>query len=99
MIRVCFIGLRSQASSRWFIASPPPHGRARPILAGADSPSLRLDVTGANRDQLLLAGVREAHIHVAGLCTAMHLEILTSYRVEKERAGRLAGVIAPRVQN
>ena len=80
---------------RWFIASPPPRGRVRPILTGVERPTLRLDVAGANRDQLLLAGVRDAHIHVSGLCTAMHLEILTSYRVEKERAGRLAGAIVP----
>jgi copper oxidase (laccase) domain-containing protein len=57
---------------------------------------LRLDVAGANRDQLILAGVPEASIHVAGLCTAMHVELLTSYRAEKERAGRIAGVICPR---
>jgi hypothetical protein len=80
---------------RWFIASPPPRGRVRPILTGAERPRLRLDVAGANRDQLLLAGVRDEHIHASGLCTAMHLEILTSYRVEKERAARLAGAIAP----
>jgi hypothetical protein len=34
---------------------------------------------------------------VSGLCTAMHLDILTSFRAERERAERLAGVIrAPR---
>lgn len=54
---------------------------------------MRLDVPGANRDQLVLAGVREENIHVSGLCTAMHLDLLTSYRVEKEKAGRIAGVI------
>ena len=54
---------------------------------------MRLDVPGANRDQLILAGVREENIHVCGLCTAMHLDVLTSYRAEKEDAGRIAGVI------
>jgi polyphenol oxidase len=54
---------------------------------------MRLDVPGANRDQLILAGVPEENIHNCGLCTAMHLDVLTSYRVEKERAGRVAGVI------
>jgi len=54
---------------------------------------LRLDVPGANRDQLILAGVPEDHIHLAGLCTAMHLDVLTSYRAEKEKAVRMAGVI------
>ena len=54
---------------------------------------MRLDVAGSNRDQLVLAGVREENIHSSGLCTAMHLDVLTSYRAEKERAGRIAGVI------
>jgi polyphenol oxidase len=74
---------------RWFLARPPARGTAQ-------RPMLRLDVAGANRDQLILAGVEETNIHVAALCTAMHLDVLTSFRVEKERAGRLAGVIRPR---
>jgi polyphenol oxidase len=57
---------------------------------------LSLDVAGANRDQLILAGVNPDAIYTAGLCTAMHLDLLTSFRVEKERAGRLAGVIKTR---
>jgi YfiH family protein len=77
---------------RWFLARPPADGtrRRRP---GAAGPTLRLDVAAANRDQLILAGVEDANIHTAMLCTAMHLEVLTSFRAEKERAGRLAGVI------
>jgi YfiH family protein len=54
---------------------------------------MRLDIAGANRDQLILAGVREENIHACGLCTAMHLDVLTSFRREKDHAGRLAGVI------
>jgi len=74
---------------RWFAAQPAPRGsRLRP--------KLRLDVPGANRDQLILAGVPPARIHVAGLCTAMHLDVLTSYRAERENAGRLAAVIRAR---
>jgi YfiH family protein len=71
---------------RWFLAPAPPRG-------SRERPKLRLDVAGANRDQLLLAGVPEEHIHSSGLCTAMHLDVLTSYRAEKENASRLAGVI------
>jgi len=71
---------------RWFHATPPPRG-------SRERGRLRLDVAGANRDQLLLAGVEEEHIHLSGLCTAMHLDVLTSYRVEKEKAGRLLGAI------
>jgi YfiH family protein len=59
-------------------------------------PQLRLDVGGANRDQLILAGVPESQIHDSRLCTAMHLDVLTSYRAEKEHAGRIAGAIAAR---
>lgn len=78
---------------RWFLAPPAPRGGFRPVPGATDGPRLRLDVPGANRDQLMLAGVPEHNIHLAGLCTAMHLDVLTSYRAEKERAGRIAGVI------
>jgi len=68
--------------SRWF-------------LTPRDS-RMRLDVAGANRDQLILAGVPEEQIFSAGLCTAEHLDVLTSYRAEKDRATRIAGVIRAR---
>ena len=55
--------------------------------------SLRLDLQQANRHQLTAAGVPDAQIHDCGLCTAMHLDVLTSYRAEREGAGRIAGVI------
>jgi copper oxidase (laccase) domain-containing protein len=71
---------------RWFLAPPPRRGER-------ERPPLRLDVAASNRDQLVLAGIPEANVHVAGLCTAMHLDVLTSYRVERENAGRLAAVI------
>jgi YfiH family protein len=74
---------------RWFLAPAPPRG-------SRERPKLRLDVVGANRDQLLLAGVSEEQIYSAGLCTAMHLDVLTSYRAEKDAAGRLVGVIRAR---
>jgi copper oxidase (laccase) domain-containing protein len=54
-------------------------------------------MAGANRDQLLVAGVPDEQIHMSGLCTAMHLDVLTSFRAEKEKAGRIAGVIRARV--
>jgi polyphenol oxidase len=71
---------------RWFVAPPPRRGEY-------ERPRLRLDTWGANRDQLVLAGVAEQNIHVCGLCTASHLALFPSYRVEKEKAGRMAGVI------
>jgi copper oxidase (laccase) domain-containing protein len=93
---------------RWFLAPAPPRGsRGRPASAEGfgearrsafDSdagrrPKLRLDVAGANRDQLVMAGVPGEQIHLSGLCTAMHVDVLTSYRAEREHAGRIAGVI------
>jgi YfiH family protein len=71
---------------RWFLAPPPPRG-------SREQPRLRLDLVGANRDQLVLAGVDEHRIHACGLCTAMNLEVLTSFRAEASNAGRLAAVI------
>jgi polyphenol oxidase len=71
---------------RWFRAPAPPRG-------SRERAKLRLDVAAANRDQLLLAGVPDEQIHTSGLCTATNLDVLTSYRAEKEEAGRLAGVI------
>lgn len=53
----------------------------------------RLDLVAANLDQLTRAGVLAAQIHACGLCTAMHLDVLTSYRAEKEKAGRIAAAI------
>jgi YfiH family protein len=79
-------GYERHLITRWFATPPPPRG-------SRERPALRLDVAGANRDQLVLAGVPEAQIFVSGLCTAMHLDVLTSYRAEKERAGRLAAAI------
>lgn len=74
---------------RWFATPPPPRG-------SRERPRLRLDVALANTDQLILSGVPEDRIHASGLCTAMHLDVLTSYRAEKEKAGRIAGVIRAR---
>jgi polyphenol oxidase len=74
---------------RWFAAPPRSRGSRTPG-------SIRLDLSRANCDQLVLAGVAGEDIHVAGLCTAMHLAVLTSYRAEGHRAGRLAGAIRAR---
>jgi purine-nucleoside/S-methyl-5'-thioadenosine phosphorylase / adenosine deaminase len=78
---------------RWFEAPPAPRGSFSHLEGRGNRPRLRLDLPRAARDQLILAGVPEDRIYVSGLCTAMHLDVLTSYRAEKERAGRIAGVI------
>jgi YfiH family protein len=76
---------------RWFMARST--GRAL-----RQRGPLHLDVAGANRDQLVLAGVTAHNVYLSGLCTAMNLDVLTSFRAEREKAGRIAGVIvAPRL--
>ena len=72
--------------ARWFASPPPPRGSRGRV-------TLRLDLAGANRDQLVLAGVSEERVFDCGLCTAMHLEVLTSYRAEGHHAQRLGAVI------
>ena len=72
---------------RWFSTPPQPRG-------SHERQQLRLNVAGANSDQLILAGVPPEQIYDVNLCTAMHLDVLTSYRAEKEKAGRIAAVIA-----
>jgi len=74
---------------RWFLARPV--GRAVRTCG-----PLHLDLAGANRDQLVLAGVFEQNVYLSGLCTAMNLGVLTSFRAEREHAGRIAAVIVPR---
>ena len=73
---------------RWFATPPPRRGEPRGLQR-----KLRLDVVTANRDQLILTGVREDRIFSAGCCTAMHTDVFTSYREEKDRAVRIAGAI------
>ena len=65
---------------RWFMT---PGSAAKP----------RLDTWAANRDQLMMAGVLEENIHISGLCTASNVDLFPSYRVEKEKTGRLVGAI------
>jgi YfiH family protein len=53
----------------------------------------QLDLPLANRDQLASAGVPSSQIHVAGLCTKSFPDVFHSYRVRKEQAGRMVGII------
>jgi YfiH family protein len=67
-----------------------PHGR-RWFYRLADG--WMLNLWNANRDQLVEAGVKDANVHVAELCTSMHPELFDSYRRDGEAAGRLAAAI------
>jgi YfiH family protein len=78
--------------SRWFMARPAPRGEF-PASPHGSGGKLHLDTWGANRDQLLMAGLAEENIHLAGVCTATNLELLPSFRKEKEQAGRMVGAI------
>jgi YfiH family protein len=71
-------GHARQDVDRWFIPSG-----AKP----------HLDLWSANRDQLVACGVPAQNIHVCGLSTVSHPDVFDSYRVDGERAGRMAGVI------
>lgn len=53
----------------------------------------KLDLWQANLDQLVMAGVPAAQVHVAGLCTATHHRIFHSYRIDGARAGRMVAGI------
>jgi purine-nucleoside/S-methyl-5'-thioadenosine phosphorylase / adenosine deaminase len=72
-------GHRPESVDRWF--KPGPAGR--PCL----------DLWRANRDQLVSAGVPADRIFVAELCTKTHAPFLHSYRVAKEKAGRMIGIV------
>ena len=49
----------------------------------------RIDLPRANRNQLVLAGVNAAHIHIAPLCTMCRNDLFFSYRREKLAQGRV----------
>jgi YfiH family protein len=81
----------------WFQPDVPgktPHASASVSVGATDR--LKLDMWKVNRDQLVAAGLSPERIHVAGLCTASHVDHLYSYRVEGAATGRLLGVIRAR---
>ena len=84
--RICDGGTRA-ISDRPLVPVADPCARVAEIVRGCAS------TWRGQIDQLILAGVAEEQIYSSGLCTAMHLDVLTSYRKEKEKAGRIAGVI------
>jgi YfiH family protein len=55
---------------------------------------LHLDLAGANRRQLLSAGVKEGNISVIAMCTACRPDLFFSYRAAKGPTGRQLGVVA-----
>jgi purine-nucleoside/S-methyl-5'-thioadenosine phosphorylase / adenosine deaminase len=60
-------------------------------------PSLHLDLTEANRRQLLSAGLRSSAVHLVKECTGCHTERFFSHRTEQGFTGRMMSVIGIRV--
>lgn len=52
-----------------------------------------LDLEGANRDQLIGAGLHPGAVFASGLCTKTHQDRLHSYRGAGSAAGRMLGAI------
>lgn len=50
--------------------------------------SLRLDLVGANRFELIQEGVPSTNIHSVGLCTSCHPDLFFSYRRDGVQSGR-----------
>ncbi len=71
-------GHQARDIDRWFIRST-----ARP----------HLDLWRANADQLIAAGLQSDRIFSCGLSTVAHPEVFDSYRVDGERAGRMAALV------
>jgi len=59
----------------------------------------QLDLPLANHDQLAAAGVPTSQIHVSGLCTKSFPDVFHSYRVARERSGRMVGIIRVKAEN
>jgi hypothetical protein len=73
-VRTAFLAMTPDAAA-WFADDEP--GR------------WKLDLLSANADQLRDAGLAAEAIHVAGVCTADHLDLCYSHRREGETAGRM----------
>lgn len=69
---------------KWLSMTPPGHD--------APAPRVRLDLAGANRSQLVAAGVPGRNIVTSELCTACRTDLFFSHRRERGRTGRLLAV-------
>lgn len=59
-------------------------------------PKLHLDLVGANRRQLVAAGLRPRHIWASPLCTSCRVDLLFSHRGERGKTGRMMGAVGLR---
>jgi YfiH family protein len=91
-------GATQDAMARWFHQRPQPT-RQNPSMAGLGPPREEhwyFDGWAAAREQLRGAGVPEAQIHTAEVCTASHPDTLCSFRRDGAPAGRIAAAIRMR---
>jgi YfiH family protein len=92
-------GASGRRLARWFLPAPI-HSAANPSMSGVTGPRRAdrwfFDGWRAAREQLSEAGVPDAQIFLAGLCTASHPDILCSYRRDGSLAGRIAGAVRSR---
>lgn len=90
-------GFEAGQLSAWFFDRPRPNGanRSMPGLRPPRANHWYFDGWAAARAQLESAGVPRAGIHVAGLCTASHPDVLCSFRRDGKGSGRLAAAITP----
>jgi copper oxidase (laccase) domain-containing protein len=58
--------------------------------------NVHLDLSKANRSQLLAAGLRAKNIYSSDLCTACRADLFFSYRKEGPISGRMLSVIGVR---
>jgi polyphenol oxidase len=73
---------------QWLNMRPPGH-QPRPK-------NVHLDLSKANRSQLLAAGLRAQNIYSSDLCTACRADLFFSYRKEGPISGRMLSVIGVR---
>ena len=66
---------------------------ATAILRRPDWSKPHLDLAGANRRQLLNAGIREENIETSSLCTKCRDDLFHSYRRDGKRMGHMLSVI------
>ena len=89
-------GFAEVTLQRWFFSMPQPTA-ANPSMPGLPgTPRAHhwfFDGWAAARHQLEEAGIPPQQIHIAGLCTASHSQLLCSYRRDGSSAGRMAAAI------
>jgi hypothetical protein len=59
-----------------------------------ERPKPHVDLFTANRDQLLAAGLKPAHVYVSHVCTSCQADLYYSWRRDHGKTGRMQAAIA-----